>query len=160
MFSAIPCTVNMQHGTVSQSKKIKSGSDISEDDVCHLPQMPDTPLAGNSHWHKVTFSPVMRPRLVSSTPHLVPQPESFNLTGIPNTETSGNDTDSEAEGRPNVGTRSGLTPYHQKRTRQDASITMHSLQLAAEEFQKIPKLKIQKMKADIQPMPCLSSTLG
>ena len=68
------------------------------------------PIAGSGHGHKVTFrSMVVRPVLVSSTPQLVPQPVSFDLSGIPDTETSGKDTDSEAEGRPNLGKRSGLT---------------------------------------------------
>ena len=79
----------------------------------------------------------MRPGSVSSTPCLVSQPVSFDLSGIPNTETIGKDTDSEAEGRQNVGTRSGLTPHQKiRRMRQDASITMHGLQLAADEFRK------------------------
>ena len=78
----------------------------------------------------------MRPRLVSSTPHLGPSASTFGLSGISNTKISGKDTDSEVEGRPNVGTRLGLTPYHQiiRQTRQDVSTATHSLQLAAEEF--------------------------
>ena len=88
---------------------------MSEDGVFHLPQVPETPIAGSGHEHNATVrSPVMRPRLVSSTPCLVPQPVSFDLSGISDTETSGKDTDSEAEGRPNVGTRSCLTLYQQK----------------------------------------------
>ena len=123
---------------------------MSEDEVFYLPKVPDMPIAGTDHGHQVTFIiPVVKSRPVSSTPHLVPQPVSFDLSGIPNTETSGKDTDSEAEGRPNVGIRSRPTLYHQKirRTRQDASITMHSLQLVAEEFWKIFKPKIQKLKS-------------
>ena len=88
------------------------------------------------------------PELVSSTLHLVPQPVPCNLSGIPDTKTSGKDTYSEAEGMPNVGTRSALTPHHQKirRGNQNASIMTQSLQLAAEEFRKICELKIQKLK--------------
>ena len=104
--------------------------------------MPDTPIAGQ----KVTFrSPVVRPGSVSSTPHLVPQPVSFDVSRIPDSKTSGKDTDSEAEIRPR-------TPHtRNKRTREnasmmDASIASHSLQLAAEEFRKIRKPKIQKLK--------------
>ena len=49
---------------------------------------------------------------------------------------------------PNVGTRSGLTLHHQniRRAKQDAFITRYSLQLVAEEFRKIFKPKIQKLK--------------
>ena len=125
VFNVILGTVNMQHGTASQNKKIQSSSDISEDEVFHLPQVPDMPIAGSGHGHKVTSrSLVVRPALVSSTPHLVPQPVSFDLSGITNTETSWKDKDSEAEGRPNIGTRSGLTHTKKsRRMRQDASIT-------------------------------------
>ena len=42
----------------------------------------------------------MRPGSVSSTPHLVPQPVSFDVLQIPNSGSSGKDTDSEAEVRP------------------------------------------------------------
>ena len=71
----------------------------------------------------------------------------LNLSGIPDTETSGKDTDSEAEGMSNMDTRFGLTPHHQKmrRAKQDASIVMHSLQLVAEELRKIHKLKIWEL---------------
>ena len=100
---------------------MKSGSDFSDDEIFHLPQVTNMPIAVSSHVHKVTFrSPVVRPVSESLTPNLVPQPISFNLSGIPNTETSGKDTDSEADGRPNLGTRSGLTPHQKgKRMRQD-----------------------------------------
>ena len=87
----------------------------------------------------------MRPGSVSSTPHLVPQPMSFDVSRIPNSKTSGKDTDSEAEVRPR-------TPHiRNKRTREDASmmdasIGSHSLQLVAEEFRKICKPKVQKLK--------------
>ena len=108
--------------------------------------MPDTPIAGSSHGQKVTFrSPVVRPGLVSSTPHLVPQPVSFDVLQIPDSETSGKDTDSEAEIRPR-------TPHIRNRrmredaSRMDASMASHSLQLAAEEFRKICEPKIQKLK--------------
>ena len=142
-----------------------SGRDTSEDEVFesdHLPQVPDMPIAGSDHGHKVTFrSPIVRPKSVSLTPHLVPQPVSFHLSEIPDMGTSGKDTDSEAEMRPKVGTRSGLTPYQKsKRMRWDASITMHSLQLAAEEFTKICKLKLKNLKVDTQPVPCWSSAHG
>ena len=112
---------------------------MSEDEAFHLPQVPDMLIADSGHGQKVTFRiPVVWPRLVSSTPHLVPQPVAFDLSEIPNIKTSGKDTNNKAEGRTNVGTRSGLTPSHQKikRMRQDASITMYSLQLVAEEFKK------------------------
>ena len=93
VFSVILGTVTMQHDTVSRNRKVKSGSDLSEDDVFesyHLPQVPDLPITGSGHGHKVTFrSPVVKPGSVSTTPHLVLQPVSFSLSGIPNTETSG-----------------------------------------------------------------------
>ena len=142
----------MQCDTVSWIGKKKGGRDMSEDKMFesdHLTQMPDMPIPGSGHGHKVTFkSLVMRPGSVSSTAHLVPQLVSFNLSGTPNTETSGKDTDSKAEGMPNIGTRSDPNPHHQKirRTWQDASIVMHSLQLVAEEFRKICIPKIQKWK--------------
>ena len=141
VFNVIPGTVNMKHGSASKSRKIKSGSDYSKDEVFQLPQVPDTPIAGSSHGQKVTFrSPVVRLGSVSSTPHLVPQPVSFNVSRIPNSKTSGKDTDSEAEIRLR-------TPHPKiKRTREDASIVLHSLQLMAEEFRKIHQLKIQKLK--------------
>ena len=73
-------------------------------------------------------------------PHLVPQPVSFNVSRIPDSETSGKDTDSEAEVRPR-------TPQQKvKRMREDASIALQNLQLMAEEFGKICKPKIQKLK--------------
>ena len=60
VFSVIPCTVNVQHGTVSKNKKIRSGSEYSEDEVFQLPQVPDMPIAGSSHGQEVTFrSPVV-----------------------------------------------------------------------------------------------------
>ena len=142
VFSVIPGTVNTQHGTASKNRRARDGSNYSENEVFQLPQVPDMPIAGQ----KVTFrSPVVRPGSVSSTPHLVPQPVSFDVLQIPNSETSGKDTDSEAEVRPR-------TPHmRNKRTREDASMmdasmASHSLQLAAEEFRKICKPKIQKLK--------------
>ena len=70
VLSIIPGTVNTQHGTASQNKKIKSGSDISKDEVYHLPQVADISIADSGHGHKVTFrSPVLRPRLMSSPPY-------------------------------------------------------------------------------------------
>ena len=103
--------------------------------------MPDTPISGNSNGQKVTFrSPVVRLGSVSSTPHLVPQPVSFDVSSIPNSETFVKDTDSEAEVRPR-------TPHAKiKRMREDASMASHSLQLVAEEFRKIHEPKIQKLK--------------
>ena len=141
VFSVISGTVNMQHGTAMKSRKIRSGSEFSEDEVFQLPQVPDMPIAGSSHGQKVTFrSPIVRLRSVSSTPHVVPQPVSFDVSRIPNSKTSGKDTDSEAEIRPR-------TPYPKvKRMREDASIELHSLQLMAEEFRKIREPKIQKLK--------------
>ena len=125
-----------------KNRRVRDGSDYSEDEVFQLPQVPDTPIAEQ----KVTFrSPVVRPGSVSSTPHLVPQPVSFNVLQIPNSETSGKDTDSEVEIRPR-------TPHiRNKRMREDASMmdasmASHSLQLAAEEFRKTCKPKIQKLK--------------
>ena len=96
----------------------------------------------------MTFrSPVTRHGLVSLTPHFIPQPIPFNLSEIPNTETSCKDTDTEAEGIPNTGIRFGLTLNSQRRrAKQDASIAMYSLQPAAEEFRKIHKPKIPKLK--------------
>ena len=96
---------------------------------------------------------------MSPTPHLVPQPVSFNLSGIPNTKTSRKDTNSEAEGGAKF--RHKIWPDSTpniKRTRQDASITWHSLQLMAEEFR---ELKIQKHKGGYSPntMLVLSSWL-
>ena len=101
-------------------------------------------IIGSSHGQKVTFrSPVVRLGSVSSTPHLVPQPVSFDVSQIPNSQTSGKDTDSEAEVRPR-------TPHAKiKRTMEDASMALHSLQLVAEEFRKICKPKIQKLKRQI-----------
>ena len=141
IFNIIPVTVNMQHGTASKNRKVKSGSDYSDDEVFHLPQVPDMPIAGSSHGHKVTFrSPVVRLGSISSTPHVVPQPVSFNVSRIPKIDTSGKDTDSEAEVR--------IRNPHQKvkRMGEDASMVLHSLQLMAEEFRKIGKPKIQKLK--------------
>ena len=141
IFSVVPGIVNTQCGTASKNRRAKDGSDY-ENEVFQLPQVPDMPIAGQ----KVTFwSPVVRLGSVSSTPHLVPQPVFFDVLQIPNSETSGKDTDSEAEVRPR-------TPHmRNKRTREDASMTdasmaSHSLQLAAEEFRKICKPRIQKLK--------------
>ena len=89
----------MQSGTVSKNKN-KSGSDYSDNAVFHLPQVPDIPIAGSSHGHKVTFrSLIVRPQSISSKPHLVPQPVPFNVLRIPDSKTSGKDTDSEAKVR-------------------------------------------------------------
>ena len=141
VFSVVPGTVNMQHGTASKNRKIRSGSEYSENEVFQLPLVPDTPIAGGSHGQKFTFrSLVVRPESISSMPQLVPQPVSFDMSRIPDSETSGKDTDSEAEIR--------LRTPHQKikRMREDASVALHSLQLAAEECRKICELKIQKLK--------------
>ena len=81
VFSVIPGTVNMQHGTALKNRKIRSGSEYSEDKVFQMPQVPDTPIAGSSHGQKVTFrSLVVRLGSISSTPQLVPQPVSFNVS--------------------------------------------------------------------------------
>ena len=123
-------------------EQVKSGWNTSRNEVfesSHLPHIPDMPIAGSGHGNRVTFrSLAMTIGLMSSTPHLVPQPVSFNLSEIPDTETSGKGTDSEVEGMPNMGTSSDLTPHSWKmrRAKQDASIVMHSLQLVAEEFKK------------------------
>ena len=82
----------------------------------------------------------MRLGSVSSTPHLVPPRVSLDVSQIPNSETSGKDTYSEAEVRP----RTPLAKI--KRMREDASMASHSLQQAAEEFRNIHKPKIQKLK--------------
>ena len=58
VFRVIPGMVNMQHGTASRNRKIKSGSDLREDEVFgsyHLPQVPDMPIADSGHGHKVTI---------------------------------------------------------------------------------------------------------
>ena len=90
VFNVIPGTVNRHHGTALKSRKIRSGSESSEDEVFQLPQVSDTPIAGSSHGQKVTFrSPVVRPGSVSSMPHLVPQPVSFDVSRIPDRKTSG-----------------------------------------------------------------------
>ena len=55
VFSVIPGTVNMQHGTASKIRKITSGSEYSEDEVFQLPQVPDTPIAGSRPWAESNF---------------------------------------------------------------------------------------------------------
>ena len=90
VFGVVPGTVNTQCGTASKNRRTRDGSDYSEDEVFQLPQVPDMPIAGSSHGQKVTFrSPVVRPGSVSSTPCLVPQPVSFDVSRIPDSETSG-----------------------------------------------------------------------
>ena len=133
--------MNTQHGTALKNSKGKSGSDYSDDEVFQLPHVADTPMEGSSHGHKVTFrSLAVRPGSISSTTHLVPQPVSFDVSRIPDSETSGKDTDSEVEVRPR-------TPQQQvKRMREDASMALHSLQLVAGEFRKTCEPKIQKLK--------------
>ena len=134
--------MNMQHGTASKNRRARDGSNHSEDEVFQLPQVPDMPIAGSSHGQKVNFRhPVVRPGSVSSTPHLVFQPVSFDVLLIPDSKTSGKDMDSEAEIRP----RTLNTKI--KRMREDASMASHSLQLVAEEFRKILEPKIQKLKS-------------
>ena len=82
----------------------------------------------------------MRLGSISSMPHLVPQPLSFNVSRIPNIETSRKDTDSEAEVRTRIPWQKG------RRTKEDAFIALHSLQLMVEEFRKICKPKIPNPK--------------
>ena len=61
VFNVVPVTVNMQCGTALKSRKVRSGSDYSNDEVFHLSQVLDMPIAGSSHGQKVTFrSPVVR----------------------------------------------------------------------------------------------------
>ena len=141
VFSVIPGTVNMWHGTASKNRKYNCGSEYSDDEVFQLLPVPDMPIAGSSHGHKVTFrSLVVKPGSISSMPYLIPQPVSFNVSKTLNSKTSEKDTDSEAEVRVR-------TPHKKvKVTREDASMALHSLQLVAEEFRKICKLKIQKLK--------------
>ena len=99
------------------------------------------PIAGSSHGQKVSFrSLVVRLGLISSVPSLGLQPVSFDVSRIPDSKTSGKDTNSKAETRPRT------SHPKIKRMREDASIASHSLQLAAEEFRKIHELKIQKLK--------------
>ena len=81
---------------------------------------------------------------MTSTLHLVPQPITFNLSEIPDTEPSPKDTTNEAEGIQTMGTRSRLIPNPQrKRDKQDTSV---ALQLEAEVFSKITRLNISKIK--------------
>ena len=81
VFSVVPGTVNMQHGTASKNRKVRSGGNYSKDGVFQLLQVPDMPITGSSHGQKVTFrSPVVRLGSVSSTLHLVPQPVSFDVS--------------------------------------------------------------------------------
>ena len=145
VFSVVPGTVNMQCDTALKNRKVRSDSNYSEDEVFQLPQVPDTPIAGSSHEQKGTFrSLVVRPGSVSSTPHFILQPVSFDVSQIPDSETSGKDTESEAEVRPR-------TPHAKiKRMREDASMASHSLQLLAEEFRKICKPKIQRKLTNME----------
>ena len=141
VFSVTLGAVNMQCGTALENRKIRSGSNYSEDEVFQLPQVHDTPIAGSSHGQKVSFrSLVVRLGLISSVPSLGLQPVSFDMSRIPDSKTSGKDTNSKAETRPRT------SHPKIKRMREDASIASHSLQLAAEEFRKIHELKIQKLK--------------
>ena len=55
VFSVIPGTVNTQHGTALKNRKVRNGSDYSEDEVFQLPQVPDMHIVGSSHGQKVTF---------------------------------------------------------------------------------------------------------
>ena len=58
VFGVILGTVNMQHGTAFQSKRIKSGRDTSNSEVSEsdfLSQVPDTPIADSSNWHRITL---------------------------------------------------------------------------------------------------------
>ena len=141
VFDVVPGMVNMQHGTALKNRKVISSIDCSDNEVFQLPQVPDKPIAGGSHGQKVTFrSPVVRLGSISSMPCLVPHPVSFNVLRIPDSKTSGKDTDSEAEIRPR-------TPQQEvRRVRQDISMALHSLRVMAEEFRKIHEPKIQKLK--------------
>ena len=141
VYSVILGMVNMQHGNASKNRKIKSCSEYSNDKIFQLPQVPDMPITESSHGQKVSFrSLVVGQGSVSSTPLLVPQLVSFNVWRIPDSKTSWKDTDAEAEIRPR-------TPLKKvKEMREDASMEPHNLQLAAEEFRKICKPKIQKLK--------------
>ena len=150
VFSVIPGTINMQSGTASKNRKARSGSDDSKDEVFQLPQVPDMPITGSNYGQKVTFrSPVVRPGSVSSTPHLVPQPVSFDTSWIPYSETSGKDMDSKAEVRPR-------TPHVKiKRTREDASMmdasmALHSLSASGWRIQKDLWAKNTKIKRQIR----------
>ena len=122
VFNVIPGTVNMQCDIASKNRKVISGSDCSDNEVFQPPQVPDMPIAGSSHGQNVTFrSLVVRLGSVSSTSCLVPQPVSFDVSRIPDSEKSGKDMDSEAKVRPR-------TPQPKvKRTRGDAVIASHSL---------------------------------
>ena len=148
VFSVILGRVYTQHGTASRNRKIKGGSKLGEGKVFesyHLSQVLNTPITGSGHVHKVTFRSLdVRLGSVSSTTHLVPQPVSFNLSRIPNVETSGKDIESKAEGK-------SKTPHHKlRRMKNDASMRLHSLQLVAEEFRKTCKPKIQAIKGGYQ----------
>ena len=46
IFSVVPGTVNMQHGTALKNRRARDGSNYSENEVFQLPQVPDTPIAG------------------------------------------------------------------------------------------------------------------
>ena len=39
----------MHCGTASKNRKVKSGSDFSDNEVFHLPQVPDMPIAGSAN---------------------------------------------------------------------------------------------------------------
>ena len=126
IFCVVLGTVNKQHGSASKIRKNKSGSDYSDDEVFHLPQVPDMPIAGSGHWHKVTFrSPVV----ISSMPHLVPQPVSFNVSRIPDIE----------KGEEQL----KMLPLHCK---------VFSLQLRNSE--RSTNQKYKKLRVDTQPKPC------
>ena len=98
VFNVVPGTVNTKCGSASKRRKVRIGSKFSNDEAFQMPQVPDTPIEGSSHGQKVTFrSSLVRPGLISSMPHLVPPPVSFDVSRIPNSETSWKDTDSKAE---------------------------------------------------------------
>ena len=120
------------------------------------PQIPDTSLAGSIHSHKFTFrNQVAKKGSVSSIPCLIHQPVSFNLSEIPEPETSDKDTDREGERVQNPNIRSRLAAYLQcRRTKQDTFHAMHSLQLAPDEFKRIHEPKMAKLMINTQLMPC------
>ena len=82
-----------------------------------------------------------------STPHSSPQIISFNISKLPDSGSSGKDTESKAEEMHNAGTESKLSAHPPRlRAKHEVSMVAQSLQLATEEFRKIHKPKISKLK--------------